>query len=213
VKLLISAALLNFEHYLVFTLGLSYTDITLDLRESVTEGAFYERVWSSNYVCYEINSAFIDILYVLNNISKDSFMLTNPGLDISASEGAQTYIRNQLRKVEPTLLGQMKYDSLNIPCLNVPREIIPSVNNKPKREKLGRICLFDLRSQLKCKDVDNKLYPPCTRATSCSWKHIDLKKHSKQALKDYIVERQFPREQQIEMFRGIESCTFIGTRP
>jgi hypothetical protein len=212
-KLAIALALLNFENFLIFTLGLCYNDVTLSLRQSITEGLFYDRMWNSDYVCYEVNSALCDIFYVLNNMSRESFLAKNPDIDISCSDGTQSYIRNQLRKIVPTLLGQVKYDSLRT-IVPYTLNVSPTTNAPPKSKqlKLTRVCIHDLRYKLKCVDSANKPCMPCSSRTKCTWKHLDLRYVTKVDLNQFVYNRRLPSDQQNETLKCISSNTLIGTK-
>jgi hypothetical protein len=156
-KVLIAGALMNLENFLVFALGSSYTDVTQSLRMNVLEGAFNERVWSADYVCFEINSAMSDVFYVLNSVSKETFMKRNPEYDISVSTGVQAYMRSQLNKIEPSLLGQVSYESLHVSGKGPQREPWKATAKEtPLSSALVRFCLYDLLWKLKCKNVKCK---------------------------------------------------------
>ena len=66
-KVLLSEALINFQHYLVFCFGNIYFDVASMLCESINYGQCYKLQFSMEYVRYEIEKSITDVFNTIRN--------------------------------------------------------------------------------------------------------------------------------------------------
>jgi hypothetical protein len=187
-KVMLAEALRNVQNYLVFCFGSTYEGVFADVHHMLVTGAFGSEVWSGAYTRYEVESALYQVLSVdARTVSKDAYLVTNPGTDISTAAGICAALRLQFRLLAPSADSKLHFTDVASGRLFVAaaskRKVTVGGGNAGAAVN-AVCCKYDLCRQLRVKNRLEKIVQ-CNRV-ECKLPHIDVSAWTQNRLTDLV---------------------------
>jgi hypothetical protein len=93
-------ALLHFEHFLVFTCGVIYQEVTGPIRSSIETGPLGRMNWTSDFIRYEVERTIYGVFKIVKNTSWENARDGGLG-DITSSHGVRALLHSRFEAIKP----------------------------------------------------------------------------------------------------------------